>query len=236
MAAPTVGATVTTDVTIAGGENEPWNTVSHTTDTGTDLLIAFVTIGFDATRDPTKVRWDGSNMTQLDEIVDSTSTRTQLWYLKSPLIKAATGQVTLWGSGSIRTGITFINILGSDPTDTFGTSITAVGSSNAPQVTVVSVTGELVIAGMTARDNNSVLTSGSGITEHSNFAHAAQFGGEYATGTKAGAAATLMDWANSMSTPWTIVGVAIKSLTVVAATRQAKTNIHNVAVQRASLF
>ena len=237
MAIPTVGATVTTDVTGSGGESQPWNTVSHTTDAGTDLLLMLVTIGFSAVRDPTTVKWDDTNLTQLDEIVDGTNTRTQIWYLKSPTIKAATGRITNWGSGTARLGVTFINISGNDPTLTFGTSITAVGDNSAPQVTVVSATGELVIAGLTFRDISAgALTEGVGITEHSNFEHLDSIGGEYATGTKAGAAATLMDWSDTTSNPWTIVGVAIKPLTVTAATRQTKIHINNVAVSRASLF
>lgn len=236
MAIPTVGATVTTDTTNSGGENAPWDTISHTTDAGTDLLIALVNIGFSAVVDPTIVRWDGTNLTLLDEIVDSTNTRTQIWYLKSPLIKAATGRVTTWGGGSARIGLTFINISGSDPTDTFGTSITAVNNNNAPQLTVVSAEGELVVSVLTVRDNASVLTVGSGIIEHSNFEHLDSIGGEYATGTKAGAAATLMDWSNNQIFPWTMIGVAIKPVTVITTTRQAKTTVKNVAVSRASLF
>ncbi len=235
MAAPTVGATVTTDNTNSGGESPTWATISHTVDTGSDLLIVFVTIGFNASRDPTTVTWNLESLTQLDAIVDGTNTRTQLWYLKSPTITSGLVRID-WSASTARIGMTAINISGNDPTTTFGTSITAVGNNNAPQVTVVSEAGELVVAGMTFRDGNGALTEGSGITERSNFDHPDQFGGETATGTKVGEAATLMDWADNTSAAWTIVGVAIKPLTAAAAARQTKTNIHNVSVQRASLF
>ena len=211
MATPNVLSTVTTGVTNTGGENAPFNSVSHTTDTGTTLLIVFVHYGYKASdRHATIVRFDGTNLTELGTVVNTTDARVDLWYLKAPAITTGVITITSWGGGTARLGFTAINIKDNDATATFGTLATATAHDTAPQVSATSTAGELVIAGLAFKLSSATLTEGTGITEHSQFDHVDSIGGEYATGTKAGETSTLMDWSSSLNDDWAIAAVAIK--------------------------
>ncbi len=233
---PTVGATITTDVTDSGGENPTWNTISHTVDAGTNLLLVFINIGFNADRDPTSVTWDGQSLTQVDEIVDGTNTRTQIWRRYNPNI-ASDNISIVWSSSSGRMSMTAINIAGADVDGTpLGTPVQNNATSTNPNVDVSSATDELVIATTTIRNANGNTLSEDIGTEHSQITHADQFGGQASVVTQAGAGTVNFDWTSNNSAEWTAIGVAILPEPAGAGGRWRQPTIFARAVMRASNF
>ena len=238
MAIPTVGATVTTAKTGSGGSSSPL-TGSHTTDASTNLLIVAVHYGSNADRHAIAASFDGNAMIELITIANEDDSRSDIWYLLAPDIKTATISVGPWGGGEVaRASWTAINIIGANQSIPFGTPATDIGSiSTQITVSAASAVGELVIATCLAKQGPVTLTSGMGITEHSNDSHIDANGGTFATGTKIGATLTAMDWAISTTRFWSEIAVGIKPLTTVPVTNlPPKSHIIDPATQRASLF
>ena len=179
------------------------------------LLIVGVSVG--TTTNVSSVTYGGVSLTRLTYKDNGSQNRTELWYLKNPSSGAANIVVNMASSAMLTAGaISWYNV---DQDTTFGTPVTASGSSQTPTVNVSSASDEVVVDAVAGHIDMSVgtMSVGSGQTQRWNRTQTESLmHGETAGGSsEPGASTTTMSWslsAGGMSYSWSISAVSIKPI------------------------
>jgi hypothetical protein len=151
------------------------------------------------------ITYNGVALTRLGRFVNSSQSRIEIWYLKSPTI--GTYNLVVNNSQPDNGIIGAMTFSGVNLTTTFGTLATAQSNGTTASVTAASAAGELVYSVVAFNNGSTNLNPGSGQTEYWDATINSSTTG--AGSTKAGAASVAMSW-SSTSAPWTIGAVSIK--------------------------
>lgn len=191
----------------SGGGNSI--TVAHTaTGTGTDgLLLALCGINTGGGTSFTGMTWNGTALTQLETLINSSSLRVDIWYLKAP----AAGSFNMVAStdNDLATTCHVLTLTGVDQTTTFGTEITGTGSNSAPSVTVTTASGELVVD-IVAWNVGGGQTPGANQTQRDS-ARSLSTVISTSISTQAGADGGVMSWTQNGTVAWIQIAVPVKA-------------------------
>ena len=213
-AAPADGGGITFDATSTGHSSGTTSlSWSHTVGSNDSrLLIVGVSVG--TTTNVSSVTYGGVSLTRLTYKDNGSQNRTELWYLKNPSSGAANIVVNMASSAMLTAGATsWYNV---DQDTTFGTPVTASGSTTTPTVNVSSAVNDMVVdvvAGHVDMGSAS-LGVGSGQTQRWNYGQTESvMNGEAGAGSnETGASTVSMSWSLSggAASSWSISAVSIK--------------------------
>lgn len=215
---------------------------AHTVLAGDDRLL-LVGLAFNpnapASVTANTVTYAGQSLTKLDdeERINATSdsVRVELWYLKNPPVGSDNVVIDLASSPDLSTPqmAVAVNLTGVDQTTTFGTSVSADGTDNAPTVAASSASGEVVVDIMAQNPSTGIgpnFTAGAGQTEISQ-GQISSFGG--AMSYEAGAGTTTMSWTSDSAAAshlWAIIAVPVKPSTETSDPIAANTTVAELSV------
>jgi hypothetical protein len=113
------------------------------------VLYAFVFAGASSPTAPSTVKWNTSeSFSQLSTTLNASAFgRHTLWRLIGPTATTATADAT-WGASMDERLIIVVAVQDADQTTPNNAIATATGTDNTPSVTVVSISGDLVLDGM----------------------------------------------------------------------------------------
>ncbi len=185
---------------------------SHTVGAGSDRLLVVRVANINSSVTVNNVTYGGVAMTALQTATSGSGTsqvRISMWYLVAPAVGTATVAVTL--SASTRVQGYSNNLTGVSQVAPFGTPVTAVGTNNAQSVTVTGgVSGDLIMDAGAAQGGAGTASAGTGQTAVSGSTGPTASDVLGMGSTKAAAASVSMAWSTTASSPWVLMGVAIK--------------------------
>ena len=187
-------------------------TISYTNANGSNKLLVVGVSAQQPGGSVTSITYNGNSLTKLGTISNSSQTRIEIWFLKSPQV--GTANVVVTNSQSENGIIGVMSFAGVNQTTPFGTLATAQGSGTTASVSASSAVGELVYSVVAFNNWSASLTPGSGQTEYWDQTINSSVTGSGST--KAGAASVSMQW-TSTNTNWTIGAVSIKAASIAPA-------------------
>jgi len=204
-----IGATTTGTSGVGLGIKSPLD-ISHTTGINTNRLM-LVTIVYDpingSASSVNKVSYGTQSLTKLDEIVNGTDVKTELWYLLNPASTTDNVSIT-WttptASLQIVAGVT--TLYGVDLSDPFGTVVKTTGTASSASINVPSGLGDFIFDVIGA-PKATFTSGGSQTTIFNTGTNKIDAGSSYKTGA---AGTTSMSWSFGKSTPYAHMGVAVK--------------------------
>jgi len=199
MAAPVFDAKATKT-----GDGVSTITWTHTTSGSDRLLTVAVHVDNGVAPSITSVKYNTVALTAVGE-ANNGNAHVDLFRLINPASGANTVEIVLASAVDRLVGGS-LSFTGANQTTPLGTLASATGG-DSPSVTVTSATDEIVLDAVTIANNPTLTVDGSQTERYNVNINSA---GRSAGSTEAGAASVSMDWTQSATEGWGIVGVSVK--------------------------
>lgn len=190
-------------------------TATGTSGAGNGLMLVGCILSTGGATTISSIKWNGTDLTQLQTVAYGATIRVDLWYLKLP--ETGTHNVVATTNNDVNSACSVVTYTGVAQGTTFGTDVSASGADSAPSVTVTTVAGEMVVD-ISGLANNvgcgTVPSPGANQTQRDTY-RCLTGGLSMSMSQQNGVDGGVMSWSQVGSNVWTDIAVPLKpALTV----------------------